>query len=68
LSVRAVVEKIYQLIGRRGGRPIVGALPDRPGEVDQQQADVTAAAAILKWRATTPIDDGLKATIKWMQK
>lgn len=67
LSVRAVVERIYQLIGR-GGKPIVGALPDRPGEVDIQKADVTAAASILNWYAKTPIDDGLKATIQWMQK
>lgn len=67
LSVRAVVERIYQLIGR-GGKPIVGALPDRPGEVDIQKADVITAASILNWRAKTPIDDGLKATIQWMQK
>lgn len=67
ISVKEVVEKVYQLIGR-SGKPLVGALPDRPGDVAVQQADVTAATSILKWQASTSIDDGLKATIQWMQK
>lgn len=67
VSVREVVEKVYQLIGRTG-RPIVGALPDRPGEVEEQRANIEFAATILKWQAQTALDDGLKATIKWMQK
>lgn len=67
ISVREVIEKVYQALGGRG-KPIVGALPDRPGEVDSQQANSDATAAILNWRATTSIDDGLRTTIKWMQK
>jgi UDP-glucose 4-epimerase len=66
-SVREVIEKVYQLIGR-SGKPIVGALPDRPGEIEEQRADSEATASIVSWRATTSIDDGLKATIKWIQK
>jgi nucleoside-diphosphate-sugar epimerase len=66
IGVREVVEKVYQLIGR-SGKPIVGALPDRPGEVEVQQANSEATASILNWRASTSIDDGLKATIQWMQ-
>jgi nucleoside-diphosphate-sugar epimerase len=67
ISVKDMVEKVYQLIGGRG-QPIVGALPDRPGEIEMQQANSEATASILNWRASTSIDDGLKATIKWMQK
>jgi UDP-glucose 4-epimerase len=67
LSVREMVEKVYQLIGRTG-KPIVGALPDRPGEVEIQQSNSAPATSILNWRARTSIDDGLKATIQWMQK
>ncbi len=61
-SVREIVQKVYELTGSKG-KPIVGALPDRPGEVEEQRADSQATASILNWHATTSIDDGLKATI-----
>ncbi|HEY4724053.1 MAG TPA: GDP-mannose 4,6-dehydratase, partial [Anaerolineae bacterium] len=64
-SVREVVELIYDLVGR-GGRPLIGALPDRPGEVETQSADADAAAAVLGWRAQISLEAGLRKTIESM--
>ena len=65
LSVREAVERIYDLVGR-GGRPLIGALPDRPGEVEIQSADADATAAILGWRAQVSLEAGLRKTIESM--
>jgi nucleoside-diphosphate-sugar epimerase len=65
LSVREAVERIYDLVGR-GGRPLIGALPDRPGEVEIQSADADATAAILGWRAQVSLEAGLRQTIESM--
>jgi len=57
-SVRDIVSQIYQLVGR-GGRPQIGALPDRPGEVIRQVADVERTAALIGWRAEITPAEGL---------
>ncbi len=64
-SVREVVELIYDLVGR-GGRPLIGALPDRPGEAEIQRADADATAAVLGWRAQISLEAGLHKTIESM--
>jgi len=57
-SVAAVVERIYTLCGS-GGRPLLGALPPRPGESNRQIADADGTRASLGWQATTGLDEGL---------
>ena len=57
-EVRAVVLRPYELAGR-GGRPLPGALPSRPGEVERQAADADATAALIGWRAGISLDEGL---------
>ncbi len=57
-SVLEVVQQVYALAGR-GGRPLPGALPDRPGEDDHRSADATATAALIDWRAPTTLTAGL---------
>lgn len=66
LSLRDVVAKIYSLVGR-GGRPLLGALPDRPGDVDMQHADVEVTKLILNWEPRVTIDAGLRLTIDSMR-
>ena len=61
-SVRHVVEQIYEFVGR-GGRPLVGALPDRPGEEPQQIADAGRAADLIGWRAEISLDEGLRRLV-----
>ena len=57
-EVRAVVQRLYELAGR-GGRPLPGALPSRPGETPRQIADAEATAALIGWRAGITLDEGL---------
>jgi UDP-glucose 4-epimerase len=62
-TVRALVEKVYQLTGSTG-RPRFGALEHSPAEVWSLHGDPSAAAAHLHWRATTPLETGLRHTIE----
>ena len=57
-EVRTVVQRLYELVGR-GGRPLPGALPTRPGEAERQAADATTTAALIGWRARVGLDEGL---------
>lgn len=61
-SVRHVVEQIYEIVGR-GGRPLVGALPDRPGEEPRQIANAERAAELIGWRAGISLDEGLRRLV-----
>lgn len=62
-SVAEVVTQIYELVGG-GGRPLIGALPSRPGEETVQLADSQRTVAQIGWRATTSLSDGLAKTIQ----
>ena len=62
VSVRTVVETLYRIIGR-SGRPIFGAMSDRPGEDPRQVADVDRAAALTGWRAKISLAEGLERLI-----
>lgn len=61
-SVAQVVTQIYELVGG-GGRPLIGALPSRPGEEAIQQANTERTLAQINWRATTSLATGLAQTI-----
>lgn len=62
VSVRTVVETLYRIIGR-GGRPIFGAMSDRPGEESRQVADVDRALELTGWRARISLAEGLERLI-----
>ena len=57
-EVREVARRLYALVGR-GGRPLPGALPSRPGEAPRQTADADTTAALVGWRARFSLDEGL---------
>jgi UDP-glucose 4-epimerase len=57
-EVVAVVQRIYEIVGR-GGRPLPGARPSRPGEAPRQVADANATATLIGWRARVSLDEGL---------
>ncbi len=65
LTVRDVVAKIYSMAGR-GGRPLLGALPDRAGEVETQHSDVEVTKLVLNWEPRVAMDAGLRLTIDSM--
>jgi nucleoside-diphosphate-sugar epimerase len=66
-SVRGVVEMIYRMI-EGSGRPLIGALPKRPGEVAREAADAKRAEQLVGWRARVSLDDGLRETIEWTRE
>lgn len=65
--VREVVELIYRLVGG-SGKPLIGVLPARPGEVDRQVADAERTEQQIGWRARVSLEDGLRETIEWVHK
>jgi nucleoside-diphosphate-sugar epimerase len=62
LSVLAVVECIYDLVGR-GGLPLAGMLPSRPGEVQEQQANLDHTQTLIDWRPVISLETGLASLI-----
>lgn len=63
-SVHSIVQLIAELMGQTPGRPDFGAVPARPLE-QEVAVDVSEAADTLGWRATTGLEDGLRATVDW---
>ena len=61
-SLLEVVEMIYRLTGR-GGKPLPGVLPPRPGEARTQVADAGVTEAAIGWRASVSLEEGLKGLI-----
>lgn len=60
--VADVVEELYGIVGH-GGRPIIGAIPNRPGEDPRQIADVEQTAANINWRAGLSLSEALRKLV-----
>ncbi|HWB46968.1 MAG TPA: NAD(P)-dependent oxidoreductase [Hyphomicrobiaceae bacterium] len=65
-SARTVVERIAAEFGNRIA-PKFGVLPDRPAE-NEVAADTGPAVAMLGWKATTSLEDGLRQTVAWYRE
>ena len=63
-TIRQVVSRLFELADSQA-KPLVGALPYRPGETMKQVADTRAARDLLGWQATTLLEDGLRQTVEW---
>ncbi len=66
-EIRQVVQHLFEMTGATG-RPLIGALPYRPGEIMNQVADTQAAREFLGWQAITPLEEGLRQTVAWYRK
>ena len=62
-SVAQVVQQVYEIVGGVG-RPLLGALPTRPGEETSQIANAQQTQQQINWQATTPLKTGLAQTIQ----
>jgi nucleoside-diphosphate-sugar epimerase len=65
-TVNEIVAAIVREVGPSAGRPVFGKVPVRPLE-QHIVADVEATAAVLGWRATTRLEDGLRRTVEWFR-
>ncbi len=62
VSLLDVAQKVYQIVGR-GGAPLPGKLPNRPGDPDLQQADAERTAKLIGWLSTQDLSAGLRKLI-----
>jgi nucleoside-diphosphate-sugar epimerase len=65
-TVRLVVERIWQLTDAKGEVEL-GALSYRSSEAMRLVADADRTAQLTGWRATTSLEEGLRATIDSLQ-
>ena len=61
-SIAEVAARLTALTG--GPAPELGALPDRPNDLDVVM-DADATARTMGWRARIGIDEGLRRTVDW---
>lgn len=61
-----VVQLIYELVDR-GGKPLPGALPSRPGEAPSQIAQAAETTVLLEWRARIDLRAGIKKMLLLLQ-
>lgn len=66
-SVADVVAKIYSLAGGKG-KPQVGAVASRAGEVQAQTADVQRTKELVGWQSTVSLDQGLADYYRFVQR
>jgi nucleoside-diphosphate-sugar epimerase len=66
-SVAAVVKQIYDLVGG-AGKPLIGVLPSREGEVQSHAADVERAREMISWEAGVPLEQGLLYTYEQIRR
>ncbi|HJU96694.1 MAG TPA: hypothetical protein VJ644_01855, partial [Jiangellaceae bacterium] len=63
ITIRSLVDRLTQLVGAQV-EPLFGALDDRPLEI-RRVADVGRTETLIGWRPNTPLDVGLRRTIRW---
>ncbi|MGQ3357007.1 MAG: UDP-glucuronic acid decarboxylase family protein [Phreatobacter sp.] len=64
ISINVLAREVARLTGSRS------AIVRRPLPVDdprRRQPDIAKAGRLLGWRPTTPLEDGLRATIAWFE-
>lgn len=62
-AVSEIVTQIYQL-SNSTGKPLIGAIPSRPGEVQVQQADRNRTKELVGWETAVSLAVGLRRTIE----
>jgi len=68
-GTRVSLLDLIQAFGRAAGvQPRVNHLEERPGDVRHSQADVSAIERFCGWRATTPLEDGLRETLQFLRE
>jgi UDP-glucose 4-epimerase len=63
VSIRNIVEQLIRLINPQI-EPLFGAIADRPLE-QVRVADLMRTQALLEWKPTIMLDEGLRRTVEW---
>jgi UDP-glucose 4-epimerase len=66
VEIRRVIEDLTQLLDGPG-RPLFGAVPDRPRE-GERVAELAPARQLLGWAPRTTLHDGLAQTVAWFRE
>lgn len=62
------VNDVLDLVERQGGKKIARRLmPDIPGNVARVAVSIERAKQRLDWTPKTPLDQGIEATMRWME-
>ena len=67
IAIRDLISKIHSYTNSRSELRI-GSLPYRPTEIWRMKADGGKAAALMGWKPTIGLDEGLKLTIDWYRR
>jgi UDP-glucose 4-epimerase len=63
---RSTLNQVWELLQKLAGLTLPAAYgPDRPGDVRDSQADITAAVNDLGCRPEFPLEEGLRRTLDW---
>lgn len=65
-TILALAQKIVDQLG--GSRESIVHVDDRPGQVDLHVSSTALAQRLLRWKASTGIDEGLARTIAWYRE
>ncbi|WP_376967542.1 NAD(P)-dependent oxidoreductase (plasmid) [Azospirillum sp. A26] len=66
ITIRALGEAAAAAVGHGGDALVWGALPYRPDEAMSIVADAAKAAARLGWQASTPLDEGMRRVLAFL--
>jgi len=66
VSVLEITRTLLKVLGREDLQPQI--LDQAKCEIDDQTLSAEKAGSRLGWRPTTPLDDGLRATIDWYRE
>jgi dolichol-phosphate mannosyltransferase len=66
MTLRGLADLVRSLFEIEGD-PVWGSMPARSWDTSVWVGDPSAAAAVLGWTATTPLEQGLHAVASWMQ-
>jgi nucleoside-diphosphate-sugar epimerase len=62
------IRELAELVVRLAGSGDLNVAPGRDQDVNIRRADTTRARAVLGWEASTPLRQGLGATLTWMRR
>ena len=68
-GIGEIAQLLVELLGQAGLPPVpVRHTAPRTGDARRSYADTTKAERLLGWRATTPLEEGVRRVVRWFQE